>query len=322
MENFYSDADLKYVEVAICLEDFYKYRPGFLRFAIPTMEPYMSKSVIEDNVHNINMTNVLNKYTDELNIKPVTDTNVFTIELPADVVYHADNDKDGIVPAGEKFLIEFVGGDINNARFLERYDTTPNVIDHHQIQVAICQDPFNAEKPGVHRFIVPILSRFLAESGLSPFINAEIPKRVAASCHKDINNNVSAGQIFNIAFIDGKIWRPLIMGRRYDEQEEIPTDHDLNKVYEGVYAGGSPPYVKFNLPGLESIAGTIGLKLPVEVFAPDYYVYNKGLCVPYGSAVDMSMVWQSNKFGIAFMNGDKRYPILVGIFNPEYKNEG
>ena len=321
MENFYNDHDLKYVEVAICLEEFYKYRPGFLRFAIPTMEPYMSKSHIEENIHNVNISNVMNKYKEELNIKPVVDTNVFTIELPADIVYDCYNDKMGIVPAGEKFLIEFVGGDINNARFLERFDQTPDVIDHHQIHAAICVDGFHAEKPGVCRFQVPILSRFLSLSGHSPYIMAEIPKRIAATCPKDEYNMVESGQLFNIAFIDGKLDRTLIMGRRYGnitgkgfEQEEYSKDHDLNKVYEGNYVSGGYPYAQFNLPGLEKIAGKIGLELPVTVYVPDYYIYNQAKCC--GPAKDVGMFTRKRKYGIMFLNGDKRFPILVGVYQP------
>ena len=323
VENFYKNKNFSYLEVAICLEKFYKYRPGVLKFAIPIMEPYMSSSKIEENIHMTDYSNIMNKEKDKLNIKPIIETNAFSLELPADLVYDCDNDKMGIVEAGERFLIEFVGGDINNARFLERFDQTADVIDHHQIQAAVCIDSFHAEKPGVCRFQVPILSRFLALSGKSPYIMAEIPKRIAASCPKDQYNMVQPGQIFNIAFIDGKLDRTLIMGRRFgsissagSEREESETDHDLNKVYEATYVSGGFPYAQFNLPGLAGIANKIGLKLPITVHVPDYYIYNSAKCLPGMSAVDVPMFTQRDKYGIMFINGDKNYPILVGVYRP------
>lgn len=321
LNNFYSDKSLKFVEVAICLEKFYKYHPGVLKFAIPTIEPYMSKDQYEEQIHQIDMSKIMNKEKDKLNIKPVIQSNAFSLELPADLVYDCDNDKMGIVNEGEKFLIEFVGGDINNARFLERYDQTPDIIDHHQIHAAICIDSFHAEKPGICQFQVPILSQFLSKAGYSPYIKAEIPKRIAATCPKDQYNVVPSGQLFNIAFIDGKLDRPFIMGRRYGnisskgpEQEEYDTDHDLNKVYEAIYVSGEYPMVKFDLPGLAGIANKIGLELPVTVRVPDYFIYNSSKCLPLQSAVDVPYFKERRKYGIMFMNGDKRYPILVGVF--------
>lgn len=324
MENFYAEKNFTYVEVAICLERFYKYRPGVLRFAIPIMEPYMSSSAIEEEVHNVDMSKIMNKEKEKLKIKPLVESNTFSIELPADLVYDCDNDKLGWVDVGEKFLIEFVGGDINNPRFLERFDQTPDIIDHHQIQAGICIDSFHAEKPGICRFQIPILSRFLSLSGKDPYIKAEIPKRIAATCPKDPYNNVQAGQIFNIAFIDGKLDRPLVMGRRYGEitgpgheQEEPDMDHDLNKVYEGNWVSGGYPYAYFNIPGLAGIAGKIGLQLPVKVYVPDYYIWNQAKCYHHSpTAVDVPMFQGKRKYGISFLNGDKRFPILVGVYEP------
>lgn len=320
IDNFYLNKNHTFVEVAICLEKFYKYRPGILKFSIPIMEPYMLKDEYEEQIHRVDLSKIMNKEKEKLNIKPVIQSNAFSLELPADLVYDCDNDKDGIVEKGEKFLVAFIGGDINNIRFLERYDQTPDVIDHHQIHTAACIDSFHAEKPGICRFQIPILSRFLAESKLDPYVKAEIPKRIAATCPKDKYNIVSSGQLFNIAFIDGKLGRPLIMGRRYgdisgpgSEQEEYDTDHDLNKVYEAIYVSGGYPTAKFDLPGLAGIAGKIGLELPITVHVPDYFIYNSAKCLPLSSAVDVPYFEERRKYGIMFINGDKRYPILVGV---------
>ena len=316
-EDFYKKQDLKYLEIATCVDRYYKYRPGILNFTIPIIEPYMEKESQTESISRVNMGNIVNKDKSKIIINPVIKTNTYQIELPADIVYDNYNDDDGWVEPGEKFLIEFVGGDITRPKFLERYDVTPEVIDHHQIHMAICTNSFHAEKPGVCSFVVPILKPFMASIGMSE-IQAQIPIQVAETCPKNRYNIVSAGQKFDIAFIDGKIDKPLIMGRRNNlrksNMEEASTDHDLKKVYEAIYVSGMTPWVTFDLPGLEAIAPKIGLSLPITVFVPDYYVYDKKKCVPMGSAVHETINWQSDKFGISFLNGDKRYPIIVGVY--------
>lgn len=98
--NFYDDLDLKYPEIAICLEDtdtdIGKFIIPILTPMLRTMEPYIKR---HDECDTSNILNI-----EDLNIEPVNLTNFIELKLPKGYD-HAKKD--------DKFIVVFIGGDIN-----------------------------------------------------------------------------------------------------------------------------------------------------------------------------------------------------------------
>lgn len=101
------------LEIAILQEDIKSQDPGEAKFKIPTI-------MTGDSVGNSNVVskNSANKY--EFRYKPnITYDDTITLKVPLE--YTAFFGK-RIVPKGTKFIVAFIGGDINNIKIIGRYD--------------------------------------------------------------------------------------------------------------------------------------------------------------------------------------------------------
>ena len=70
MEQSYSQVDLRYVERAICMEEFYIHNPGKLKFYIPTLTPFESGGKPKESPVKSSKSHLLNKNIEaQLNIE-------------------------------------------------------------------------------------------------------------------------------------------------------------------------------------------------------------------------------------------------------------
>lgn len=120
ISNFYDQTDLRYTEIAVCLED----TSGPTgKFAIPILTPFMNNnSPTENIIDNDSTKTLLSGSRKELEIGNCKITNYLELELP-DIVKHEINyhDPNIVVRKGDKFIAVFVGGDINKCRLISRY---------------------------------------------------------------------------------------------------------------------------------------------------------------------------------------------------------
>ncbi len=115
--NFYDSLDLKYPEIGIAMEDIDRSNPGCIKFIIPVLTPYMdSTRLTTTRVHQVY--NSLKNKKKNLEIENLDVTNYINIKVPREVCSVYGDYDDKIIPAGSKWIIVFVGGDI----------TKPNVI--------------------------------------------------------------------------------------------------------------------------------------------------------------------------------------------------
>ncbi|MDD3122083.1 MAG: hypothetical protein PHC62_01045 [Candidatus Izemoplasmatales bacterium] len=106
--NFYDNLDLKYPEIAICLENTVT---NIGKFFIPILTPTLSKKepYYKQDME-FNVRNVVN--SQELRIFPTFTSNY--IELPLPKGYESANKDD-------KFIVIFIGGDINKPVLIGGY---------------------------------------------------------------------------------------------------------------------------------------------------------------------------------------------------------
>lgn len=107
--EFYQDLDLRYPELAICLEDSVN---GIAKFFIPILTPILDSDKPYDETDiNIRTSNILNS-TSSMEINACTSSNYIELRLP-DNIQSCKKD--------EVFVILFVGGDPNKPYILGRY---------------------------------------------------------------------------------------------------------------------------------------------------------------------------------------------------------
>lgn len=135
MLNFYDNLDLKYNEIAIAMERIDKLNPGKIKFFIPVLTPNMDSSrVINTTIHQ-NYMNLQNKDKKKYEIDNITLSNYIYIYLPKelcpipviDLTVDVErkrltvSDDKRYIPAGSKWTITFVGGDITKPQITGRY---------------------------------------------------------------------------------------------------------------------------------------------------------------------------------------------------------
>ena len=107
--DFYNQLDFKYPEIAICMED----TDGpTAKIFIPIATPTLSNSLIYDTKGlPLNLSNIKSTGINRGNISRVTESNYIEMKLPDDQ------------PAkkGDKFIIVFIGGNVNDGVLLGRY---------------------------------------------------------------------------------------------------------------------------------------------------------------------------------------------------------
>ena len=108
-KNFYEDLDLRYPEIAICLEDT---DTNIGKFFIPILTPTLNKSkpYLEKN-NDFYVKNLINN--NNLNISPVYFSNYIELKLPKGINSAKKDDK---------FIVIFIGGDINKPVLIGGYE--------------------------------------------------------------------------------------------------------------------------------------------------------------------------------------------------------
>ena len=125
--EFYQDLDLRYPELAICLEDSYG---GIAKFYIPVLTPMLdSDSPYDITDHYISKSNILSNTT-SMEIKACTTSNYLELRIPK-LQIKEDNNSDDIVLSssckkGEIFVVVFIGGDPNKPFIIGRYKNAIN----------------------------------------------------------------------------------------------------------------------------------------------------------------------------------------------------
>ena len=120
ISNFYDQTDLRYPEIAVCLED--THGPTG-KFSIPILTPFMNNSSpVTETIYNDSGKTLLSGTRQELEIGNCTMSNYLVLDLP-DIVKHeiSYHDPRIMVRKGEKFIAVFVGGDINKCKLISRY---------------------------------------------------------------------------------------------------------------------------------------------------------------------------------------------------------
>lgn len=116
--NYYQEQDFKFVEIATVLERFYYSSKG--KFFINTITPLLSSgSALDDTKSKSSTSNILN-YEEKLNINSYTLSNYVSLNVPR---YMSNDltDMNGYISKGTKFLVSFIGGDVNNPRIVGVY---------------------------------------------------------------------------------------------------------------------------------------------------------------------------------------------------------
>lgn len=106
--EFYKDLDLRYPELAICMEDCID--TG--KFFIPILFPLLDNDQIQENTDLSISTRNIKSDIGNLNISKCTTVNYIELKLPIN---------NPIAKKGDKFVIVFIGGDINKPCLLGRY---------------------------------------------------------------------------------------------------------------------------------------------------------------------------------------------------------
>lgn len=125
--SFFQDQDFKYPEIAILLEDI-SIDSNMGKFYVPILTPTMAGDrIIESSKPVLSTANILNK--DDLGLSSYTESNYVELEVPkyifpftasggaevpVTITYHN-------ITKGSKFVIVFVGGDINNIKVIGVY---------------------------------------------------------------------------------------------------------------------------------------------------------------------------------------------------------
>lgn len=128
--DFYQTGNLQYPEIATLLEPV-TYQKNIGKFFIPILTPTLSgSSTYQANRPVVSTSNIVNK--DNLGLSGYTETNYIELTVPKHLFnpiiknHTSEKDVHHVVtyeqyPAGTKFIIVFIGGDINNIRIIGVY---------------------------------------------------------------------------------------------------------------------------------------------------------------------------------------------------------
>ena len=127
--EFYQNLDLRYPELAICIEDSVD---GVAKFYIPVLTPILDSSEPYDTIDiNVSKSNILSD-TSSMEINACTSSNYLELRLPTkefmmssiDNNYNISNNRTTIQDScskGEMFVVVFIGGDPNKPVLIGRY---------------------------------------------------------------------------------------------------------------------------------------------------------------------------------------------------------
>ena len=125
--EFYQNLDLKYPELAICLEDSVD---GKAKFYIPILTPLLeSTEAYETTDINISKSNILSDTT-SMEITACTTANYVELHLPSLQLIDPETSKlktmTGSCVKGDIFVIVFIGGSMNKPYIIGRYEDADN----------------------------------------------------------------------------------------------------------------------------------------------------------------------------------------------------
>lgn len=117
--DYYQQQQFNFLEIAIALQKFHYRSEG--KFYIPAITPLISSGAPKDSKKNrIATTNILN-YNSKLAVQSFTLSNFIPLRVPRYMCDETIIDESGYISEGAKFLISFVGGDINKPRIVGVY---------------------------------------------------------------------------------------------------------------------------------------------------------------------------------------------------------
>lgn len=101
-------------EIAILQENIDSKNPGYAKFKIPVINS-------DDKVAHITTSNrnIMNKKAGNIKASAVNIENTITLRVPKEYTFFWPSD---IVPAGTRFIVSFVGGNVNDIHIIGRYD--------------------------------------------------------------------------------------------------------------------------------------------------------------------------------------------------------
>lgn len=108
--NFFGkNIDFKYPEIAICCEDSNNSKAKFI---IPIITPTLPTNILYDNKNLLISTDNIISDKKNINITPCMESNYIELDLPDNI----------IAKKGDKFVVIFIGGDVNNPMILTKYN--------------------------------------------------------------------------------------------------------------------------------------------------------------------------------------------------------
>lgn len=122
--DFYQTCDFKYPEVGILLEDI-SWENTMGKFFIPVLTPTLSSSgVYETSKPSESTGNILNQ---SIGVSGYTESNYIEINIPSHLLPQKEIGEGGEISPeipykkGDKFIMVFVGGDVNKVRVIGVY---------------------------------------------------------------------------------------------------------------------------------------------------------------------------------------------------------
>ena len=112
MNNNIMSIDNLRLEIAILQEEVQSKNPGYANFIIPAIISGVNISNI-----GINNLNIINRNNNLSGVELNMNTNI-KLKVPIEYTYFYE---DEIVPVGTKFIVAFIGGNINDAHIIGRY---------------------------------------------------------------------------------------------------------------------------------------------------------------------------------------------------------
>lgn len=100
------------LEIAILKEDIKSKNPGSANFIIPVIS-----STTTDFTAGINNLNILNRNNNLSGVELNMNSDI-KLKIPTEYTYFSEDD---IIHAGAKFIVAFIGGNINDAQIIGRY---------------------------------------------------------------------------------------------------------------------------------------------------------------------------------------------------------
>ena len=108
------DIDRMRTEIAVLQEDIDAKNPGYAKFKIPVI--HSDTTIAHITTSN---TNIRNKNSGNIKQSSVNIKDTITLRVPEEYTYFWPTE---IVPAGTRFIVTFVGGNVNDIRIIGRYD--------------------------------------------------------------------------------------------------------------------------------------------------------------------------------------------------------